>query len=143
MHGTACVYAQPLRSGTSQEGTGRIALLLPSGEGANGPEGAESAGAQHPVVKVEACALNGLHMMIEENSGWSEKGSCVSSSSSDENNVGNGALFVIGLHGSGDTIAHFLQDWKVAKVALSCHAALDMLCQELHDVERRRGCFGF
>ena len=53
------------------------------------------------------------------------------------------ALFVIGLHGSGDTVAFFLQDWEVAKVALSCHAALDMLCQELHEVERRRGWFGF
>ena len=60
-----------------------------------------------------------------------------------EYNVGNGALLVIGLHGSGDVIAHFLQDWEVAKVALSCHTALDMLCQELHDVERRRGWFGF
>ena len=67
----------------------------------------------------------------------------VSSSSSDENNVGNDALFVIGLHGSGDTIALFLQDWEVAKVALSCHIALDMLCQELYEVERRRGWFGF
>ena len=53
------------------------------------------------------------------------------------------ALFVTGLHGSGDTVAFFLQDWEVAKVALSCHAALDMLCQELHEVERRRGWFGF
>ena len=57
--------------------------------------------------------------------------------------MGNGALFVIGLHGSGDVMAHFLRDWEVAKVALSCHIALDMLCQELHDVERRRGWFGF
>ena len=63
----------------------------------------------------------------------------MSSSSSDENNVGNDALFVIGLHGSGDTIALFLQDWEVAKVALSCHIALDMLWQELYDVEGRRG----
>ena len=39
--------------------------------------------------------------------------------------------------------ALFLQDWEVAKVALSCHVALDMWCQELHDVERRRGWFGF
>ena len=38
-----------------------------------------------------------------------------------ENNVGNDALFVIGLQGSGDTVASFLQDWEVAKVALSCH----------------------
>ena len=37
--------------------------------------------------------------------------------SSSENNVGNGALFVIGLHRSGEAIAHFLQDWEVAKVA--------------------------
>ena len=63
--------------------------------------------------------------------------------SSSETNVGNGALFVIGLHRSGDAIALFLQDWEVAKVAFSCHIALDMLCQELHDVERRRGWFGF
>ena len=27
--------------------------------------------------------------------------------------------------------------------ALSCHIALDMLCQEMHEVERRRGWFGF
>ena len=57
-------------------------------------------------------------------------------------NVGNDALFVIGLHGSRDPIALFLQDWEVAKVALSCHTALDTLCQELHEVERRRGWFG-
>ena len=60
-----------------------------------------------------------------------------------ENNVGNGSLFVIGLHRSGDAIALFLQDWEVAKVALSCRIALDMLCQELHEIERRRGWFGF
>ena len=65
-----------------------------------------------------------------------------SSSRSSENNVGNGALFVIGLHGSGDAIALFLQDWEVAKVALSCHMAVDMR-QELCEVERRRGWFGF
>ena len=69
-------------------------------------------------------------------------GSSVSSSSS-ESNVGNDELFVIGLHGSGDAIALLLQDWEVAKVALSCHIALDMLCQEMYEVERRRGWFGF
>ena len=47
--GIVCVYAKPLRSGMSQGGTGRMrALLLPSGEGADGPQGVESAGAQHP-----------------------------------------------------------------------------------------------
>ena len=92
---------------------------------------------------MKACALIGLHMVIEEDSWRTDSGSSVSSSSSDENKVGNGALFVIGLHRSGDAIALFLQDWEVAKVGLSCHMALDMLCQELHDVERRRGSFGF
>ena len=73
----------------------------------------------------------------------SDSGSSVSSSSSSENNVGNDALCVIGLQGSGDKMSLFLQDWVVAKVALSCHIALDMLCQELHEVERRLGWFGF
>ena len=82
-------------------------------------------------------------MMIEENFEWSENGSSVSPSSSDENNVGHDAPLVIGLHGSGDNISLFLQDWEVAKVAFSCLRALDMLCQELHEVERRRGWFGF
>ena len=63
--------------------------------------------------------------------------------SSSENNVANGALFVIGRHWSGDTIALVLQDWEVAKVALSCHIAWTCWCQELHEVEKRRGWFGF
>ena len=49
----------------------------------------------------------------------------------------------LGLHGSGDKIFLFSQDWEVAKRALSWQKVLDMLCQELHDVERRRGLFGF
>ena len=96
-----------------------------------------------PVEAVKACALVGLHMMDEENSWQSDNGSSVLSSSSSENNVGNEAFFVIGLHGSCDKITLFLQDWEVAKVALSCQKALDMLCQELYEVERRRGWFGF
>ena len=35
-------------------------------------------------------------------------------------NVSNEVSYVIGLHGSGDKVSHFLQDWEVAKVALSC-----------------------
>ena len=38
-------------------------------------------------------------------------------------NVSNEALYVIGLHGSGDNICLFLQDREVAKVALSSHIA--------------------
>ena len=45
----------------------------------------------------------------------------VSSSGSREGNVCNDALHVIGLHGSGVKISLFLQDWELAKVALSCH----------------------
>ena len=75
-----------------------------------------------PVGAVKACAWIGLHMMFKEKSGRSENGSSVSSS----------ALFVMGLHRSSDTIALFLQDWEVAS-----------LCQEEHEVERRRGWFGF
>ena len=33
----------------------------------------------------------------------------------------------------GDKISLFLQDWELAKVALSCHMALDMVCQEMHE----------
>ena len=50
-----------------------------------------------------------------------------------EGNVCNDALHVIWLYGLGDKISLFLQDWELAKVALSCHMALDMLCQEMHE----------
>ena len=82
-------------------------------------------------------------MMAEENAWRSDSGSSLSSGGSCEGNVCNDALHIIGLHGSGDTISLFLQDWEVAKVALSCHIALDMMCQEMHEVERTRGWFGF
>ena len=45
-----------------------------------------------------------------------------SSTASREGNVCNDALHV-GLHGPGDKISLFLQDWEFAKVALSCHMA--------------------
>ena len=73
-----------------------------------------------PVEPVKACPLVGLHMMAEEDSWRTDSGSSFSSSSSSENNLGDGALFVIGLRGSGDTSALFLDDWEVAKVAMSC-----------------------
>ena len=55
------------------------------------------------------------------------------SSTSRESNMCNDALHVVGLHGPGDKISLFLKDWELAKVALSCHMALDMLCQEMHE----------
>ena len=69
-------------------------------------------------------------MWESEGEAWSEDES-VSSSGSREGNVCNDALHVIGLHGG--KISLFLQDWELAKVALSCHMALDMLCQEMHE----------
>ena len=35
-------------------------------------------------------------------------------------------------YGPGDKISLFLQDLELAKVALSCLVALDMLCQEMN-----------
>ena len=71
------------------------------------------------------------------------KGESESSDGYQAGNVNNEALHVIELHGSGDKMSLFLQDWELAKVAKSCHMALDMLCQEMYEVERKRGWFGF
>ena len=71
------------------------------------------------------------------------KGESEASEDEQADNVSNEALYVFGLHGSGDKISRYLQDWEVAMVALSCHMALDKLCQELYEVERTRGWFGF
>ena len=46
-------------------------------------------------------------------------------------------MFVIGLHGSGDKMSLFVQDWKLAKVELNCHIVLDMLCLSLSNVVER------
>ena len=51
-----------------------------------------------------------------------------------EHNVGNVALQIIATFGSGERIDLFLEDWEIAKVGLSCHIALDMLCQERLDM---------
>ena len=62
---------------------------------------------------------------------WLKDGS---EASKDEqaDNLSNEALYVIGLRGSGDKVSRHLQDWAVAKVALCCPTAFDVLCQELH-----------
>ena len=56
-----------------------------------------------------------------------------SSSGSREGNVCNDALHVIGLHGPGDKISLFLQDWELAKVALSCHMVQDIVPGKMHE----------
>ena len=68
-------------------------------------------------------------MWESEGEAWYEDES-VSSSDSREDNVCNDALHVIGLYGPDDKVSLFLKDWQLARVALSCHVALDMLYQE-------------
>ena len=71
-------------------------------------------------------------MWESEGEAWSEDKS-VSSTASHKGNMRNNALHVIGLHGTGDRVSLFLQDWELAKVALTCHMALDTLCQEMDE----------
>ena len=71
-------------------------------------------------------------MWESEGEAWSEDEDA-SSHASREGNVSNEALHVIGLLGPGDRISLFLQYWELARVASSCHMALDMLCQEMHE----------
>ena len=71
-------------------------------------------------------------MWESEGEAWSEDTS-VSSCDPREDNECNDALHVIGLYGPGDKVSFFLKDWELARVAVSCHMALDMLCQEMHE----------
>ena len=50
-----------------------------------------------------------------------------------EHNVESLALNIIGQIWSGEEISLFLEDWVLARVALSRHIALDLLCQEMHE----------
>ena len=63
---------------------------------------------------------------------WTEsKGT--SSHEQRERNVESLAPNVMGQDQSGEKMSLFLEDWELGRVALSCHIALDMLCQELHE----------
>ena len=39
----------------------------------------------------------------------------------------------LGKVGSGEMVSLFLEEWELARVALSRHLALDFLCQELQE----------
>ena len=43
------------------------------------------------------------------------------------------AIEVIGQDWSSEVVALFLEDWELGRVALSCHMAMDLLCQEMRD----------
>ena len=66
-----------------------------------------------------------LNCMGDESPRWESEGEAwledesVSSTASRRGNMCNDALHVVGLHGLGDKISLFLQDWELAKVALS------------------------
>ena len=62
---------------------------------------------------------------------WTESEG-TSSSEQCERNVESLALDATGQDQSGAR-SLFLEDWELVMVALSCHIALDMLCQEMHE----------
>ena len=77
-------------------------------------------------------ALFGMHMMAEEKAFRSDSGSfCVIKC---KDNRVKAMWAVMRCTSSGCmgpvTRSLCLQDWEMAKVALSCHMALDALCQE-------------
>ena len=57
---------------------------------------------------------------------WTESEG-TSSSEQCEHNVGSFALYVVGQEQSGEKISLFSEDWELARVALSCHIALDIV----------------
>ena len=67
---------------------------------------------------------------------WSESEG-LSSSDFRNHNVESLALHVVGPNWSGGKVSLFLEDCEPARMALSCHVALDMLCQEMHAAARR------
>ena len=125
------------------------ALLFPSGQGANGPQGAESARAKYPApwrASPPFWCRRSRPLCQTARPSTPTSGMVFSSQSSRtkvRRRKTSRQTARIALHRSGSAIAHFLQDWEMAKVALSCHVALDILCQELFEIERRRGWFRF
>ena len=144
-----CVYAQwnvPGKYGRH----GELFFFLIQQEPATAP-GSETFSPLFSAYVLKKCALIALHLIAEERGGDGEGGhapglrdewkmGCLKSpmweSESEawsEGNVCNDVFHVIGLHGPGGKISLFLKDWELAKVALSCHVALDMLCQEMRE----------
>ena len=50
-----------------------------------------------------------------------------------EHNNERPAIEVIGQDWSSEVVALFLEDWELGRVALTCHMAMDLLCQEMRD----------
>ena len=115
-----------------------------------------------PTEMLKACALICLHLMAAEGASGSSGGqsrdlgdawrnACPRSPGWDsdvdfwtvvdgaprcevyEHNSECGALEVIGQDWSGEVVSLFIEDWELGRVALSCHMALDLLCQDMRD----------
>ena len=63
---------------------------------------------------------------------WTESGGA-SSSEQCEYNMESSSLRVMVQDQSGEKVCLFLEDWELARVALSCHIVVDMLCKEMHE----------
>ena len=112
------------------------------------------------VETLEACALIGLHLLAADcemgSSGsqspdlgdmwqyWCPKSRIWSSPCSASVTCGNDEEFgqnndcrsqcpSFGKIGPSEVEALFLEDWELGRVALSCHRATDLLCQEMRD----------
>ena len=78
-------------------------------------------------------------MVVQKSPDWNdgveswEESEGDSSSEQSEHNVESLALNAVGQDQSGEKFTLFLEDWELGRVALSCHIALDMLCQEMHE----------
>ena len=99
---------------------------------------------------LKKCALIALHVIEAFNSFIGDgfqvqelKGESQSSDAYQTGNVNNEALHVIGLHGSGDKISLFLQDWGVGTGGIKLSHGHGHLVPGMYEVERRRGWFGF
>ena len=81
-----------------------------------------------PVETMKARAMCGLRMMEEMSSGTTSE-----DEEYKEHNVGNLSLEVVEQGWSGGLVCLFLEDWELSRAALSCHLALDLLCQEMQE----------
>ena len=152
--GTACVRAQPLHALECPKKYGphcELFFFFHKKEPMV-PSELVNFGSCVSTETVKACALNGLHMMAEENafrsdsdlspdlgdiwrygcpksSVWSNEwaGSEDASSLEDyEQNVDNLAIEFVGQNGSTEVISHFLYDLEVGREALSYHFSIDL-----------------
>ena len=69
---------------------------------------------------------------------WKEEAYCSENESTSgfevyEHNSECRALEVIGQEWSSEVVAFLPKDWELERVALSCHMAMDLLCQEMRD----------